>query len=140
MASGKCLYLRRAIADLILGSTAWSPTGTLYVALSQNVFAASGTTIAEPDASAGYARVPVVNNDTSVWPAADAAGAKTNLIDLIFPDATADWGTIRSYYFLDVLTPGMGNGYYGSDLIAPQIVPAGPGPRFVANAINVSEL
>lgn len=118
MAGGKSVYAQKASLDLFLGAAAYTPPGTVYIALSKNAWAASsiGSSLNEPSGGA-YARVAVTNNSTN-WAAATQAGAdpskKSNSTDIIFPTPTAAWGTIKSIYVVDAASSG--NVIFGADL------------------------
>lgn len=90
MASGKSNSLRNAILDHILGGPDYTRVATVYVALYTvaPTSAGGGTEVS----GGSYARVTVTNNATN-FPAA-SGGAKSNGTLLVFPTATADWGTI----------------------------------------------
>lgn len=82
--------LRNAVLDCLLGGAALSPAATYWVAL---------YTVA-PDATGGgtectggsYARVEVTNNDGN-W-TDNGNGARYNGLNIVFPEATASWGTV----------------------------------------------
>lgn len=78
---------------------------TLFVAVmfSHPQFLHTGSDLDEPSGGA-YARV-AVTNDESHWGAA-AQGIKTNSLDILFPTATANWGTLRHWAISDASTGG----------------------------------
>lgn len=100
MAGGKSDYLEAAQLNEVLGATAFTAPGTVYMAL----YSASPT-----DASAGteltgngYARVSITNNTTNF----PAANPKQNGTPIAFPTATADWARALSWQLLDASSGG----------------------------------
>jgi len=97
MAGSKSDFLELKLLDHVLGNTAYTAPTIVYVAL---------YTVAPTDAGGGtevtggaYARVAVTNNITN-WPAA-AGGLKSNGTEIVFPTATASWGTVVAFAVLD---------------------------------------
>lgn len=136
MASGKSAYLSNAMLNGVLGGSAFSLPGTVYIALSTAVFSASATGSAMTEVSgSGYTRVAVTNNSTN-WPAA-ASGSKSNGAVFTFPAASGSWGTITSMYIVDAASGG--NVLYGSDLTATRTVNSGDTASFASGAIIVTE-
>ena len=116
--------LRNAVLDLLLGATSMTPAATYWVAL---------YTVA-PDATGGgtecaggsYARVEVTNSSGN-W-TDNGNGAKYNGLNIVFPEATAAWGTVvavglhdhatnDALQFFATISPGL-------------VVDAGDQPRF----------
>lgn len=83
-----------AILDANLGSGATLLASTLEIGLSTTTPTDSGGNITEP-VGGSYARITISNNNTT-WNAA-SSGTKTNAIDLVFPEATGNWGTISHW-------------------------------------------
>jgi len=144
MASGKCIYLQKALLDHALGQTIWTPPTNLWIALSTAVFAAStdGTSILTNEVSGtgtAYDRIEVPNDGT-FWPLADSTGQKANLLDANWPTVTGSgYGTVRSFYLCDGnAKTSADNVLYGSDL-TPTVVVAGPGPSFSAGSLVAKE-
>jgi hypothetical protein len=138
VASGKSAYLRNAVLNHVLGATVYTPPTTVYIALSTAPWSATatGTTIAASEPVAGgYSRVALANN-TTTWPTT-ATGVKTNGVPVTFPSASANWGTIVSFYVVDASTAG--NTLYGGDLYTARSVLAGDADRFVAEQLTVTE-
>lgn len=119
MASGKSLSLEKSLLDSVLGGTAYTPPGTVYVALSTALYSttATGASMSEVSTtSTAYARVAVTNNTTN-WPAASGSvvpASKSNGTAITFPTATGAWGTVRAFYIVDASTSG--NVLMGADL------------------------
>lgn len=138
MASGKSAYLRNKVLNHVLGAETYTPPVTIYIALSTAVWSATatGTTIAAAEPVAGgYARVALANN-TTTWPTT-ATGTKTNGVPVTFPTASANWGTIVSFYVVDASSAG--NTLYGGDLYTARSVLTGDAARFVAEQLTVTE-
>lgn len=139
MAGGKSDYLEKKILDLVLGATAFTAPGTVYVALSTAAYTDSATGSSMSEVTGGsYARVAVTNNSTN-WPAASGTNptVKSNAVTITFPQATAAWGTVNSFYICDASTAG--NVLYGGDLSAGKVVGIGDTPSFAVGALVVQE-
>jgi len=90
-------YYENKIIDHMLRGQAFTPPSTIYLAL---------YTVAPTDAGGGtevsgggYAR-------QSFTLTAASGGASSNSADIIFPQATADWGTIVAVGIFDASTGG----------------------------------
>jgi hypothetical protein len=75
-------------------------------------------------------------NNLTTWEDA-ASGQKTNAIDIVFPQATADWGLVRGFAVhkhatnVDVL-------YWGA-VVPPRTIVDGNIPKFEAGDLLVTE-
>ncbi|MDR7537430.1 MAG: hypothetical protein QN183_13825 [Armatimonadota bacterium] len=139
--SAKTDYLEQKILDHVLNKvTLTSPT--TYVAL---YTAAPGETGGGTEVSGGgYARQIVYENANASTPrwnlaAAEAGGGYVvdNAQDIVFPTATADWGTIVAAAILDAATAG-NMLYYGS-LAANKTVGQGDTFKFAAGDLDIIE-
>lgn len=133
MAGSKSNYYENAVLD-VLGGTSITAPATVYIAL----FTASPTETGSggTEATGGsYARVAVTNNATN-WPAA-SSGAKSNGTDIVFPTATAAWGTITSFGIFD--SSSSGNCFYYGDLVASKVVGLGDIFKFLTGDIDITE-
>lgn len=121
-------YLEEKIAQLMFKNNAGglaTPGDSLYVAL---FTASTGLEINAPTAEVvggSYARQQVPAAD---W--AQAGGAVENLVDILFPVATANWGAISHIAIMDAAT--VGNVLYHGALTTPRAV--GSGDQFKINA------
>lgn len=80
-----------SMADVFIGTPGQLPS-TVWVGALTAEPNADGTGVVEPSGGS-YGRVEVDNNSTE-WP--NATGReKTNANDIVFPEATTNWGTIR---------------------------------------------
>jgi hypothetical protein len=88
--------------DRVYGS---GTPATLYVAVmfSEPNYLSTGSDLDEPTGG-GYARSATTNSD-AYWGAA-ADGLKSNSQDIVFPTATATWGTLRYWAICDAATDG----------------------------------
>lgn len=121
------------VLDLILGSghAAGFPA-TVYVALFTvaPTSAGGGTEVS----GGSYARAAVTNNTTN-WPAA-ASGIKSNGTAIVFPAATASWGTIVAFALFDAATVGVLIAW--GTLTTNIVVPAGDTAQFLAGQLIVT--
>lgn len=115
-----------ATLNHIFGGGDYARAAQLEIGLSTTEPQEDGTGITEPAGADGYARVEV-DNDTDTWQdAATAAegayegkGVKKNAIDIEFPEATGDWGTVTHFFIADEDTGNIMG--YGELYIAKQI-------------------
>jgi len=90
-------FMENKIIDHLLRNQAYTPPSTVYVALFTSATDDSG---GGTEVSGGsYARQAVTLSAAS-------GGASENSADIIFPQATADWGTITHLALMDADTGG----------------------------------
>ena len=136
MAGSKSDYLENAILNGVLGGSQFTLPSTVYIALSTAAYSDSATGTSMTEVTGGsYARVAVTNNATN-WPAA-SGGSKSNGAIFTFPTATADWGTVASFYIVDAAS--LGNNLYGADLQVSRSILNGDTASFASGAITVTE-
>jgi hypothetical protein len=126
-------YLENKILDLILGNTAFSLAGPLYIGLytAPPTDAGGGTEVS----GGSYARVSVTQNTTN-WPNA-SGGSKSNGAAVTFPTATASWGTVSHFGIFDASTAG--NLLRWGALSASKTIGSGDTASFAAGALTVTE-
>lgn len=136
MASGKSNYLELKLLDHVLGNTAYTAPGTVYVALFTTTPSGSG---GGTEVSGGsYARVTVTNNTTN-WPNASGGspGVKSNGTAITFPTATADWGTVTGFAIFDAASSG--NMLYWGDVTTSKHINNGDTAKFAIGDIVIDE-
>lgn len=120
----KSTYLADAILDQILGATAWTSPGTVYLALYSTAPTGYGTGGTEFDGTTepGYARLAVTNNSTN-FPAS-SGGSKTLGTNQTFAanSGGTSWANAVAFGIFDASTAGNLLGY-GS--MTPLACPAG---------------
>lgn len=130
-------YLANNWLDLMFRNQTFTKPAT-YIALVDTIVtdADTGTTISEP-AGGSYARVQVnVNGGVSpTWDLA-VAGALDNTHEILFPTATASWGTIVGVSIVDAAT--VGNALFYDNDMADQAVGIDDVVSFAAGALDVS--
>lgn len=134
MASGKGTYWSNKSLDLVVGAQAFTAPVTLYVALytvAPTATSASGTEVT----GGSYARVAVTNNLTN-WPAA-VAGAKSNANAIVFPTATADWGSVVAAAIYDAASAG--NELYFGTLTQNKTISNGDTAQFATTSLALTE-
>jgi len=102
-----------------------------------NVYVALFTTLPGEDSTGGvevsggsYARQAVTFD-------APAAGSMANSADVVFPQATANWGTVLGFGLYDAVSGG--NMLYFNNLTTSKQIDSGDQMKFPAGAISVSE-
>jgi hypothetical protein len=90
-------YLENAILNAVLRNTAYTSPSQVYIALftSDPTDAGTGTEVT----GGGYARQQITFN-------APSNGQVTNSADILFPVATASWGTVTHIGIYDASTGG----------------------------------
>lgn len=103
MASGFSVYLDNKVLDFIFTGTN-NTTPTKYWALFLSDNGLSNNTLAEQNEvnGAGYARVEADNVTFS----AASESSVTNLLEVQFPVADEDWGTVTHVALMDAATQG----------------------------------
>lgn len=120
--------------------TAPSPPSNYWVALTYDAFdpTLDGTSLNEPVVGS-YARVEIAN-DLTTFPAGSGGNpyTKANGIDIVFPEATADYASdISAVYLVDAGTDG--DIWYGCDLSSTVTVADGDTPRINSGIFAVDE-
>lgn len=89
--------------DLLFGTE--TKPSSFYVAVLKSAasYDDTGADLDEPSGG-DYARVEVVNDGTAFTSASD--GTTRNDEEIVFPTATASWGTVRHWALLDAATDG----------------------------------
>ena len=121
-----------ALLDRVFGAAAYTPPATLHLAL---------FTVAPTDAGGGtevsgngYSRVAIPNDATN-FPAA-AGGAKSNGQEIVFPQATADWGTIVAWALMSAATGG--SIVFRGAMTPNQQVVANATPKLAAGDLDIT--
>lgn len=133
MAGSKSDFLENELLDHILGGGDFTRPATIYVALFTSAPTDAGGGVEVSGGS--YARAAVTNNATN-WPAA-SGGSKSNGTAIVFPEATASWGTVVAVGLFDAATAG--NLLYWADLTTSKAIGAGDTARFPAGSIALTE-
>lgn len=85
-----------------------------------------------------YTRV-TLNPDDANWAAtAGGNGLTSNLSEILFPLATADWGTITSVGICDNATPGSGNLLLYGNLQTNKLIQTGDQFRFNIGDVQIT--
>lgn len=124
----KTYYLDNNFLNQALRNTSWTPPATVYVAL---YIVSPGVGGGGTEVSGGsYARQLVTF-------AAPSNGSTASDIEVLFPIATSNWGTIVAFAFLDA--PSGGNMLYFSTLSTPRVVAVSDQVRFPAGQLLCQE-
>ena len=125
----KSYYLDNLFINAGLRNTAFVPAPVVFLALyTVSPTAAGGGTEVT---GGGYGRQPIVFTPP-------ANGVASNVSDIVFPIATADWGTVTSYGILDASSGG--NLLYFANLSAPRSILVNDQAKFPASQLVASEL
>lgn len=129
--AGKSKYLEQKILNHVLRNTAYTPPATLYLALftSDPTDAGTGTEVT----GGAYARQTVAFSA----PAASGASTSTNSADVLFPVATAAWGTVTHWGVFDAVAAG--NLLYLGTLTPNMSVPTSIQPKVLAGTLAITE-
>jgi hypothetical protein len=128
-------YYENKIIDHMLRAIAFTPPATIYVALFKAVTGLEENNPTQEVSGGSYARQPV----TLI---AASGGASENSADIIFPQATADWGTVSHVALVDHLSNtnwGVGvNVLMWSALDASKLVESGDTFKINAGDLDVT--
>lgn len=137
MAGSKSNYLEDKVNDHVLGATAYTPPGTVYMALfTAAPTDAGGGTEVSTGTWTNYARKSITNNTTN-WPNS-ASGVKSNGTAITFPASTqgADVTVVAAALF-DASTAG--NMLYWGTLAANKVMQNGDVFEFAIGAFSITE-
>jgi hypothetical protein len=120
-------FLENKLVDHVLRNVAYTPPTTVYVALytSNPTDADTGTEVS----GGGYVRQAVTFT-------APSDGATSNSADIVFPVATADWGTITHIGLRDAAT--LGNLLLYGALTVPKTIQSGDQFKILAGDLDVT--
>ncbi|HUV62985.1 MAG TPA: hypothetical protein VMW24_03750 [Sedimentisphaerales bacterium] len=141
MANNKTNYLEEAVINHVLNKTAYT-SPTTYIALFVSATAEEGT--GSEVSGASYTRAIVYESGSGSSPkwnaAVDSGGGYLvdNAADITFTTAGEDWGYIVDCAIFDAATTG--NMLYYGTLTTPKTVNSGDTIKFVAGALDISEL
>ena len=126
-------YLENALINHLLRNTAYPAPASVQVALfttNPTETGAAGTEVT----GGSYARQVV--STTGGWAATDGSnGLSSNLADITFPTATANWGTVA---FVGIYDSSGTNMLFHGALTASKTVNSGDTFRFPAGTLQVS--
>ncbi len=125
-------YLENALLDHVFGTAGQAyAQPTIHVALCTVAVTdtADGSSISEP-ASPSYERIHM-----ATWDAA-SAGATENTNDVLWGQATADWGTIVDFAICDAVTAGNVMAY--GSLTISKSVASGDTPKFATGDLDIT--
>jgi len=124
-------YLENKLLDHVFMKTAFSQPSYIYVALSTADPGEDGSGLSEPSGN-GYARVQTSGSD---WNNA-SGGHIDNAVDIEFPEATGDWGTITHFALLDADTGGNLLAY--GSLSQSKTIGSGDTAKFKAGDLDIT--
>jgi len=133
MANSLTNYSENLILNSIFGGVTLIPPATLYFGLSTTTILDDGTGITEPVGN-GYARVGITNN-TSLF-ATTTTSTKTNKIEVAYPSATGNWGTVTDFFISDSATGG--NIIIYGTLNVAKTITSGDILSFAANNLTIT--
>jgi hypothetical protein len=120
-------YLENKILNAVLRNTAYTSPSQVYIALftSDPTDAGTGTEVN----GGGYARQPITFN-------APSNGQVTNAADILFPVATASWGTVTHIGIYDAASGG--NLLFHGALTASKTISTDDQLKIAAGDISIS--
>lgn len=124
----KSNLLDNIVLNLVLRNTAYTPPAGVYVAL---------YTVAPTAGGGGTEVTGGAYVRQSVTFAAPSSQSVANSADVLFPIATASWGTIVAYAIVDQSVAG--NILYFANLSAPRLISINDQIRFPAGSIVCTE-
>jgi hypothetical protein len=120
-------YLENALLDAVLRNTPYTSPSQVYVALftSDPTDAGTGTEVS----GGGYTRQAVTFN-------APSNGQVTNASDILFPVATASWGTVTHVGIYDAQTGG--NLLFSGALTTSKTISTNDQLKIAAGSLSIS--
>lgn len=136
---GKTDYLEAQFLDHVFGTIPGDAfvQPTMFIGLFTVTPTADDGTGGTEVTGGAYARVALVQDGVTNTMGAAVAGLMTSAEAIVFPTATANWGTIQGAAFFDASTGG--NMLYFQDLTAPAPVNNGDTARYNAGSIVVTD-
>ena len=127
-------FLENKVLDHVLGNSTYTPAGTLYIGLFDNVSTATAVnleagTITDEISGSGYARKAIAFD-------ASVDGTSESTATVTFDPATGDWGTVTHLAIMDALTTG--NVLFWGPLTVSKLIETGDTMQFVANNVTIS--
>ncbi len=121
-------YYEDVIINHLLRAQAFTPPATIYVGLftAAPTDAGGGTAVS----GGGYARQAVT------FSAPTTPGQTSNSADVVFPTATADWGTIVAFALFDAATAG--NMLAWGTLTTNKTILSGDQAKFAAGNLQIT--
>lgn len=129
--------LETSLLNHLLRATAYTPLGTVYLALFTADPGESGVT--GEIATGSYARVAIANT-TSNFPQCSTSGVptKTNGATFTFPTATAAWGTITHWAIYDSAVGGSNVMLFHGPLAESRYVAVGDPPKIAPGEMTIT--
>ena len=137
--AGKADFLENQLLDHVFRAVSiFATPANVYIALFTTTPTGDDGTGGTEVTGGAYARVTAATG-TGNWkdPSTATQGQTKNLVKLVFPVATANWGTINGMGIYDA--SGGGNLYYFGDITTPTAVNSGSQAFFEINDITVAE-
>lgn len=111
--------------------------GNVYIALfTTGTLLEDGTGAVEVSGGA-YTRLAVANSAAQFPAATGSPSRKTNANLLLFPTATADWGTVTQWAIYDAASAG--NPLYYGTFASSRLIQSGDTATIAAGAISITE-
>jgi|SRR5688572_2630497 len=121
-------YLKVNILNAVLRGTSYASPGAVYLA---------AFTVAPTDAGGGTEVAGGAYTRQTLGFSAPSANQVTNSADVLFPIATASWGTVVHFGIFDA--PSGGNMLYHTPLTAPRAIGSGDQLRVPTAQLLVGE-
>lgn len=139
MAGGPSVYLANLVLDKTLKDTALAAPAQFYAALctttSETQLRANNISGASEVANAGaYARVAITQAQIN----AAVSGQSQINVDVLFPPATAGWGTVYQIALMDASAHNTGNVWYFGPLSSSVVVQSGDTLKIPALTFNIN--
>lgn len=136
--AGKADFAENAFLNYVLRGVAMPTISGLYLALYTVTPTADAGTGGTEVTGGSYARQNV-SRSTGAWkdPSTATQGLSDNLADIVFPTATANWGTITGVALMDAASGG--NMWYFNDLTASKTVNINDVFKFLTGDLDFTE-
>lgn len=144
--SAKTDYLENKMIDWFFRGQAFTPPVTFYVGLftSSPSDSAGGTEVStsttgysRPSIAASLANFAGTQGAGSTVASSGTSGTTSNNVDIVFPQATANWGTVVAFGLFDA--PSGGNLLWWGSLTVSRPVYSGDIPKILAGSLSLQE-
>lgn len=111
-------------------------TCPIWVGLSSSDPLDTGSGVSEPKTGKGYTRVKTTTTSGTSWQVSDTTGTTVNnSVEILFPTATKDWGTMAYGVLFSGSTSGASILASGA-LTASKVIATGDAPKYAASSIQ----
>ena len=139
-------YFENKLIDAVFKQQSFTAPANLYIGLFTLIPGDSNSGTEVSTVGTAYTRIACNPSSSANWtttqgtasaPSTGSSGTTSNLVDIVFPTPTADWGIITSFGLYDSITGG--NLWYYGTLVTPITILAASGSKkFPAGSLVIT--